>query len=286
MSVISGLDKGVKSLSQLNINLSAVLLALVIILGPTIFILDSFVQNVGGYLDDFFYKAFWMESYKQTTWQNSWTIFYWSWWIAWSPFVGMFIARISKGRTIREFILSVLFIPSLLTFFWISAFGGTALHLELNGAADIITVVKDDVALSIYALFDNLPFSIILSVGAMVLVLSFFVTSADSGSLVIDAFTSGGKLTSPITQRVFWAVMGGAVAAVLLVGGGLNALQTATITTGLPFAIVLFVMSLSLFRGLRQEHDMLVREEKAREEESYKELLTNIIKKQRPGEEE
>ncbi len=281
ISVVSGLDRGVKKLSEMNINLGALLLVFILILGPTIFILDSYVQNIGNYLNHFFEKSFWTESYQQSNWQNQWTIFYWSWWISWSPFVGMFIARISKGRTVKEYVLSVLIVPTLLTFLWISAFGGSAILLELNDMADIAGEVKKNVATSIYHLFENFPLANITNFAAIVLVISFFVTSSDSGSLVVDAFTSGGKLKSPVTQRVFWATMEGAVAAILLVGGGLNALQTAAITTGLPFAIILVIMAFSLRKGLQKEYEKEELREKAKERESYKELIQNLINRKK-----
>jgi choline/glycine/proline betaine transport protein len=280
ISVVSGLNHGVKKLSEMNINLGALLLVFVLILGPTIFILDSYVQNIGNYMDNFFAKSFWTESFQGTNWQNNWTIFYWTWWISWSPFVGMFIARISKGRTVKEYVLSVLIVPTLLTFLWITAFGGTAVFLELEGMADMATEVKKNVATSLYHLFENFPLANITNFAAIVLVISFFVTSSDSGSLVVDAFTSGGKLKSPVAQRVFWATMEGAVAAILLVGGGLNALQTAAITMGLPFAIILIIMAFSLRKGLKKEHEKEELRKKAKERESYKELVHNLINRQ------
>jgi choline/glycine/proline betaine transport protein len=278
-SVVSGLDQGVKKLSQLNINIGAVLLAFIIIIGPTIFILDSFTQNIGNYVSHFFEKSFWTETYKQSDWQNQWTIFYWSWWISWSPFVGMFIARISKGRSVKEYVLSVLIVPTILTFLWISAFGGSAMFLELKGVGGVAESVKENVATAIYQLFENFPLSQVTNFAAIVLVISFFVTSSDSGSLVVDAFTSGGKLKSPVGQRVFWALMEGTVAAILLVGGGLNALQTAAITTGLPFAIILIIMAFSLRKGLQKEHEKEELREKAKERESYKELIMKLVSK-------
>jgi len=279
LSVVSGLDKGVKKLSEMNINLGALLLIFILALGPTVYILDTYTQNLGNYLDNFFAKSFWAEGYEGTNWQNQWTIFYWSWWISWSPFVGMFIARISRGRTVREYVLSVLIVPTLLTFLWITAFGGSALWLELEQGAGIAAEVKQNVATSLYHLFEHFPLAEVTNFAAIVLVISFFVTSSDSGSLVVDAFTSGGKLRSPVTQRVFWASMEGAVAAILLVGGGLKALQTAAITTGLPFAVILIIMGVSLRKGLKQEQERDELRKKAKERESYKELVQDLIDK-------
>ncbi len=276
-SVVSGLDAGVKRLSELNINLGGIILLFVIIVGPTLFILNSFTQNLGAYLQNFFYKSFWTESYQQTNWQNQWTIFYWSWWIAWSPFVGMFIARISEGRTVREFVLGVLIVPTVITFIWLTTFGGSAIFLEFSGNSNISAAIEQDVAISLYALLDNFPLSSIVNVSAVLLVVSFFVTSSDSGSLVVDAFTSGGKLNTPVTQRAFWAWMVGAVAIVLLIGGGLQALQTAVIISGLPFAIILLVMCRSLYKGLRIEYYQELQLKEEKEKESYKDLIGKFM---------
>lgn len=278
-SVISGLDSGVKRLSELNINLGAVLLAFVLILGPTLFILDSYVQNLGGYVQQFVYKSFWTESYAEGNWQDKWTIFYWAWWISWSPFVGMFIARISVGRTIREFVLGVLLVPTLLTFLWLTAFGGSAISLELKEAGTIAEFVKEDVSISLYALLDQFPLSIVTNIAAIILVISFFVTSSDSGSLVVDIFTSGGKLDTPVYQRVFWAFAVGGLAAVLLFGGGLQALQTAAITTGLPFAVILVIMSRSLFKGIRKEYYQVIQLQQEEEKESYRRIVEELMNK-------
>lgn len=278
-SVISGLDSGVKRLSELNINLGAVLLVFVIVFGPTVFILDSYGQNFGAYIESFFYKSFWAESYKGSSWQNDWTIFYWAWWISWSPFVGMFIARISIGRTIREFVLGVLIVPTLLTFLWLTAFGGSAVFMELHGVTSVSNVIEKDVALSLFALLDNFPLAYVTHIVAILLIVSFFVTSSDSGSLVVDMFTSGGKTQTPVYQRVFWAFAVGGVAAVLLLGGGLKALQTAAITTGLPFALILMLMSRSLLKGMRVEHYQMLQLRKEKEKESYRDLLDEAIGK-------
>ncbi|MDY6905529.1 MAG: BCCT family transporter [Thermodesulfobacteriota bacterium] len=277
LSVVSGIDHGVKRLSELNLGLGALMLLFILILGPTVAILDAFIQNTGTYLQSFFTISFWTESYRDTTWQNNWTVFYWAWWISWSPFVGMFIARISRGRTVREFVLSVLIIPSLLTFLWITAFGGSALFVEMQAPDTIAGPVKENVAVAIYYLLEQFPLGAITSFAAVILVISFFVTSSDSGSLVVDAFTSGGKLNSPIGQRIFWAGMEGTVAAVLLIGGGLGALQTASITTGLPFAALLIIMGYSLWKGLNAEYEKTALKAKAVEQDSYQDLIKQLI---------
>ncbi|HBQ97815.1 BCCT family transporter [Roseofilum sp. Belize BBD 4] len=257
-SVVSGLDAGVRRLSELNMILAAILMVFVLLAGPTIFLLGTFVQTTGFYLASLPTFSFWTETFQSTSWQNSWTVFYWGWWISWSPFVGIFIARISKGRTVREFILGVLLLPSLLTFLWMSVFGGTALNLELGDSPGIIAdAVNAEVATALFVMLQQLPLTGLTSFVGIILVVVFFVTSSDSGSLVVDNLTSGGKLDSPVPQRVFWAAMEGVVAAVLLLGGGLTALQTAAITTGLPFAIVLLVMCYSLYRGLGEEYAVI-----------------------------
>ena len=184
-------------------------------------------------------------------WQTGWTIFYWGWWISWSPFVGIFIARISKGRTVREFVLSVFLLPSLVTFIWLAVFGGTGLHMEINNTAEIADVVNTDVALSLHTVLAHLPFSSISIALGTLLVIVFFVTSSDSGSLVVDMITSGGHPHPLISQRVFWAFSEGAVACVLLYSGGLKALQTASITTGLPIVILLLIACYGLAKAFR-----------------------------------
>lgn len=257
ISVVRGLEGGVKVLSEGNMMLAAVFMVFVLLTGPTLFILGSLVQNIGFYLETLPQFSFWTETYEGTSWQNSWTVFYWGWWISWSPFVGMFIARVSKGRTVREFILGVMFIPALLTAIWMSVFGGAALHIELNPdlyqGSSIIEAVNANVATAMYIMLESFPLTQITSLVSIVLVMVFFVTSSDSGSLVVDSLTAGGKLDAPVPQRIFWAVTEGAVGAVLLIGGGLGALQTAAITTGLPFAIVLLIMCFSLIKGLDEE---------------------------------
>ena len=257
-SVVSGLDGGVRRLSELNMCLAGLFALFVLLAGPTLFILGSFVQTLGYYIATLPTLSLWTETFEQTDWQNSWTVFYWGWWVSWSPFVGIFIARISKGRTVREFVLGVLLLPSMLTFLWMSIFGGTALSLELSQQGSTIAqAVEDNVATALFVMLQQLPLTGITSLIGIILVTVFFVTSSDSGSLVVDNLTSGGKLDSPTPQRIFWAITEGVVAAALLLGGGLQALQTASITTGLPFALVLLVMCFSLYRGLNEELAML-----------------------------
>jgi choline/glycine/proline betaine transport protein len=250
-SVVKGLDGGIKLLSNLNMIIAGSLLLFVFIGGPTLFVLNGFVENVGEYLNDFFYLSFWNETYTGGDWQNGWTVFYWGWWIAWSPFVGMFIARVSKGRTIREFIIAVLVVPTIVTFLWLTVFGDGALQVEIFGGGGIAKAVQENLPKSLYFFLEQFPLSTVTSLLATIVVVTFFVTSSDSGSLVIDIITAGGKEDPPVVQRIFWAVTEGVVAAALLWGGGLVALQTAAITTGLPFCLLLLFLCYSLVKGLQ-----------------------------------
>lgn len=251
VSVVSGVNRGIRRLSELNLGLALLLMLLVLALGPTQFLLNALVQNLGAYLQALPSLSFWTEAYRFTSWQNDWTVFYWAWWIAWSPFVGMFIARVSRGRTVREFLLGVLFVPTGLTFVWLSIFGNAALFEERFGSGGIADAVAQNMPVALFVLLERFPLATLTSLAGVLIVMTFFVTSSDSASLVIDIISGGGDLEPPIKQRVFWAVLEGVVAAVLLAGGGLVALQTAAITTGLPFSIVLLVMTYSLYRGVR-----------------------------------
>ncbi|MGA0393745.1 MAG: BCCT family transporter [Rhodospirillales bacterium] len=252
-SVVSGLDHGIKRISEANMILAGGLMLFVLTVGPTLFILNGFLQNLGYYLQNFPRLATWGETYTGTDWQNSWTVFYYAWWIAWSPFVGMFIARVSRGRTIREFVLAVLIIPTLVGFLWLTVFGTGALHVELFGKGGIGDAVKESVPQALFTYLGHFPLSEITIFLATVVVITFFVTSSDSGSLAIDIITAGGALNPPVAQRVFWALTEGIVAAVLLIGGGLTALQTAAITTGFPFAVILLLACYSLYRSLKDD---------------------------------
>lgn len=248
-----GLDKGVKRLSELNIILAIALLIFVLAAGSTVFLLQAFVQNIGAYLGAVVQRTFRMYAYEPNTWLGDWTLFYWGWWISWSPFVGMFIARISRGRTIREFISGVLLVPVLFTFLWMTVFGNTAIALDLGGAAPIVQTVADNLPVALFEVLAQLPFSVIASGLATLLVITFFVTSADSGALVIDMITSGAAPHPPAWQRIFWAVCAGIVAAVLLLAGGLQGLQTAAIASALPFAVIMLFICYGLLRALQTE---------------------------------
>jgi choline/glycine/proline betaine transport protein len=251
-SVIRGLDKGIRRISEINIVFAGALALFVFILGPTLFILDALLENIGYYFQHLPQLSTWNETYEQSRWQHGWTIFYWSWWIAWSPFVGMFIARVSYGRKIREFILGVMLVPTFVTFLWITIFGNTALNIEMFGAGGIAAAVQENIPVSLFLLLEHFPLSALTSGLGIAVVVTFFVTSSDSGSMVIDIITSGGNPDPPVFSRLFWAIMEGAVAGALLLGGGLVALQTATITTGLPFALVILGMCFALYKGLSE----------------------------------
>ena len=260
ISVVSGVDKGIRRLSEANLITASLLLGFVFVVGPTIFLMQSFVEGIGYYLQNFLGTTFWSDAFRPETaegdgWQQSWTLFYWGWWIAWAPFVGTFIARISYGRTIREFVLGVLFVPTAITFFWLAVFGNAAIGIELFGGGGIAEVVEENLPIAIFALLEEFPWPAFTSLLTTIVIVVFFVTSSDSASLVMDILTSG-KQHSPTRQRVFWATSEGAVAAVLLVVGGaqgLAALQTASIAMGLPFCIVLLFIAYSLYRGLSSE---------------------------------
>jgi choline/glycine/proline betaine transport protein len=263
LSVAAGLDGGVKRLSTINLYLMFALLGFLLLVGPTVYVLGAWVEGLGAYFGNIIELGFFrgtMAAGGSTV--TAWTVFYWGWWIAWSPFVGMFIARISKGRTIRQFVLGVLVLPAMFSTIWLSTFGGSALFnsLQGNGAA-LATYNELGQTVAMFALLEQFPLGALSGILATLLVITFFVTSSDSGSLVIDHLTSGGKHDVPKTQRIFWAVTEGGVAAILLWGGGLTALQTAAITTGLPFAVILCLMCYTVYLGLSNEYEILESEE-------------------------
>ncbi|WP_030694481.1 BCCT family transporter [Streptomyces globisporus] len=253
LSAFSGLHKGVKWLSTLNIVLAACLMLFVFLLGPTVYVLDTIPASVGGYLHQLLPMASRTGAFTDRDWLGTWTIFYWAWWLSWAPFVGTFIARISHGRTIREFLVGVLLVPSGATVVWFCVMGGTAIRLESTGAADLAAAVKDGAEASLFAMLEALPIGTVTSVVAMLLVMTYFITSADSASLVMGSLTSRGSLHPPTWLVVTWGVLMAAVAAVLLVVGGLNSLQTATILVALPFVVVMLVLCFALLKELRAD---------------------------------
>ncbi len=249
-SVVAGLDKGVKRLSELNLGLAAGLLMFVLLVGPTIVIVKTIFNATVDYVTHLPQLSNWIGR-SDFPFLHGWTTFYWAWWIAWSPFVGMFIARVSYGRTVREFITWVLIIPTIIGIIWMSTFGGTALEQLLN---DGYRGVADSVPeLALFKMLEGLPFTGLVSAISIFLIGLFFVTSADSGSLVIDTITAGGKMDAPVKQRVFWCTLTGLVAIALLLGGGIASLQALTISVGLPFCAVLLVMCVGMVKGLMAE---------------------------------
>ena len=254
ISVVAGLDAGIRRISELNLLLALVMLVFILVAGPTATLLSALMQNVGGYLSSMVDMTFNLYAYEPKEWMGDWTLFYWGWWISWSPFVGMFIARISRGRTIREFIIGVLLVPAGFTFLWLSLFGNTALTMELaDSGINLVTAALEDSPTALFVMLGQLPWSNVMSLVATLLIITFFVTSSDSGSLVIDIITSGGNEDPPVWQRIFWAVTEGAVAAALLLAGGLSALQAAAISSALPFAFVMLFMCYGLYKGLQME---------------------------------
>lgn len=251
-SVVSGLDKGIRRLSELNMIMAVALMSFVLIAGPTVHLLQAFVQNTGMYISNVFSMTFNLFAYeRRETWLGGWTLFYWGWWIAWSPFVGMFIARISRGRTVREFVVGVLLVPLGFTFLWMTIYGNTALFMVMvEGLGSLIDAVEADTSVALFKFLENLPMASVTSGIATLLVVIFFVTSADSGSLVIDMLTSKGEEQSPVWHRIFWALLVGAIAIALLIAGGLAALQAATLASALPFTIVMILMCWGMLRAM------------------------------------
>ncbi|HCG8580213.1 TPA: BCCT family transporter [Vibrio parahaemolyticus] len=250
LSVVAGLDSGVKRLSEINMILAAMLLFFVIIVGPTMAILTGFFDNIASYITNIPALSMPFER-EDVNYSQGWTAFYWAWWISWSPFVGMFIARVSRGRSVREFIICVILIPSTVCVLWMTAFGGTAISQYVNDGYE--AVFNAELPLKLFAMLDVMPFAEITSVVGIILVVVFFITSSDSGSLVIDTIAAGGKVDAPTPQRVFWCTFEGLVAIALMLGGGLAAAQAMAVTTGLPFTIVLLVATVSLIKGLMDE---------------------------------
>ncbi|CAM3537502.1 BCCT family transporter [Isoptericola cucumis] len=271
LSVASGLSKGIKWLSNGNMVLAGVVLGVVIVLGPTLFLLREWVQSFGYYFANVIQLTFDTLAFRGDeglAWESSWTIFYWGWWMSWAPFVGVFIARISRGRTVREFVLGTLAVPMVVTTIWFSVFGGAGLNQEIAEPGSMLATLPDgtegvNTDTAMFQLFDTLPGGgAWLSVAAIVLVIVFFVTSSDSGSFVVDMLANGGDPNPPLWSRLFWAILEGLVAAALLLAGGLSALQTTAILIALPFSLVLIGMAVSVVKELSAEHRLIVRAER------------------------
>ncbi len=254
LSVALGLDRGIRRLSQFNILLALLILVFVWIAGPTLFVTSGMVENVGSYLQNLPWMAFWTETYQGTEWQQSWTVFYWAWTISWAPYVGIFIARISKGRTIRQFVGGALGAPLLFTVIWFSVFGLAAIDLELHRGVDLSSQVRADVSVALFGFLEQFPLATLTSILAVVVIIVFLTTSADSAALVVDLLSRRDDQPSRTGQRVFWTLLLGAVAATLLLGGGLGALQNVIITLGFPFCVLLVFMAVALTRALHADY--------------------------------
>ena len=257
LSALRGLNKGLHKLSVLNMRLTALMLAFFVTLGPTAYLLGAFATNLGDYITNAVRLGFWVDPDPKGHWQGWWTLFYWGWWFAWAPFVGMFIARISKGRTVKEFILGVLIAPTLLATFWITAFGNTAIFIELFGSGGVTEAINKDITTALFVTMELMDLgTVVVGIGAIIctiMLVTYFITSADSATLVICTLVSMGKQKSPPKLRMFWGLLIGAVAGVLLLAGGLKALQTASIVAALPYSIVLALTTWGLYKAFREE---------------------------------
>ncbi|MCF8011771.1 MAG: BCCT family transporter [Clostridiales bacterium] len=253
VSSIVGLDKGIQFLSKSNMLIAGLLLMFTFIVGPTSYILNVFSSTLGEFANQFLNMSLQLHPFEGYEWTKSWTLFYWAWWIAWSPFVGLFVARISRGRTIKEFVLGALFVPTLLTFFWFSVFGGSAMELQLEQGINLAKVATTDTPTALFAMFAHYPLSNLLSVAAIFLLVVFFVTSADSATFVLGMMTSGGNMCPPLGKKVIWGIVQSTVAAILLLSGGLLALQKMAINAALPFTLIMVLMCYNLLRALNQE---------------------------------
>ncbi len=252
ISVLSGLNNGIRIISRANLFLGAALLVFVLAAGPTVFVLMTLLQSVGNYAHGLLELTFRTDVFRGGDWQRDWTLFYWAWWISWCPFVGMFIARVSRGRTVGEFILGTLLVPTGFTFVWLSVFGATGLYQEIT-SGELGAIVQASAPQALFAMLEELPVAMITVPLATAVIVGYFVTSADSGALVMNILASGGDPNPPLVQKLFWSVLTGTVAAVLLVAGGLQALQTATLTAALPLSLVLVIMAWGLWNAFRAD---------------------------------
>ncbi|HEX3138635.1 MAG TPA: BCCT family transporter, partial [Rhizobacter sp.] len=263
VSAVSGVDRGVKWLSSANLVLAAALALVVALLGPTVVLVDTFTTTLGAYLSEFVQMSLRTTPFRDNTWVGSWTVFYWAWWISWSPFVGMFIARVSRGRTIREFVLGTVLAPAIAGALWFSIFGGCALWLEIFGQAPLAEAAKTDVATVLFVMFDHLPMAGLLSGVATLLVLVFFVTSGDSATLVLAIMSEDGEPNPRTRVKAIWGALIAGIAISLLLSGGVKAIQTATIVFALPFALVIVLMAVALVRGVREDWRVVDERERA-----------------------
>ena len=272
ISAITGVTKGIKWLSIINLLAAAVLAVAVFLLGPTVAIIDTLTTTLGAYLSEFVRMSLRMTPFRSSGWVGGWTVFYWAWWVSWSPFVGLFIARVSRGRTIREFILGTVLAPTLAAFVWFSVFGGTALNLQIMQGIPIAEAVKADVSTALFALFDQLPLGSLMAAVATMLVLLFFVTSGDSATLVLGMMSTGGDENPNTRVKVTWGVLVAGIAISLLLAGGIKAVQTATIVFALPFTLVILLMAVALWRGIRADW-----QEEQRRERSLRRRVREMV---------
>ena len=263
VSAVTGVDRGIKWLSSFNLVMAALLALAVFLLGPTVAIIDTFTTTLGAYASEFVRMSLRMTPFRDSGWVGGWTVFYWAWWVSWSPFVGLFIARVSRGRTIREFILGTVLAPTLAAFVWFSVFGGTALNMEILQGLPIADAVKADVSTALFSVFDALPLGGLMTGVATVLVLVFFVTSGDSATLVLGMMSTGGNENPPPRVKVIWGVLVAGIAISLLLAGGVKAVQTATIVFALPFTAVILLMAVALWRGVRDDWNEEQRRDRA-----------------------
>ncbi|WP_017429591.1 BCCT family transporter [Vreelandella jeotgali] len=258
-STWSGLDKGIKRLSNLNMAMCILLMLYVLLSGPTVAILETITLGIGDYLQNFISMSLRIAPYTDTNWGSDWTIFYWAWVIAWSPFVGTFVARVSRGRTIKEYVFGVLLVPPLLACLWIGVFGGAALHMELGGGdIGLAQATQDNITVALFEMFDLMPFSGLLSIMAMLLIFVFLVTSADSASYIVAQMTDNGSINPPLYKRVLWGVLIAAICLTLIVAGGLTGLQSAAVLSALPFTFILYMMIVVLLRELRADRKAML----------------------------
>ena len=264
LSALTGLDRGIKILSNVNLLIAATLLVFTVVAGPTAYLFDVLTTTAGGYIHNLIPMSLRLTPFAPGTWVEDWTLFYWAWWIAWAPFVGMFIARISRGRTIREFVLGVLLVPTAFSFLWFATFGGAALHMEIFQDLGISAAVEQDVTSALFITLEQLPLGLIISGLATLLIITFFVTSADSATFVLGMLSSEGRLTPSNRVKLTWGVLQSSIAAVLLLSGGLQGLQTASIVAAGPFAGIMVLMCVSVMRALSEEDRMNRKRERAR----------------------
>ncbi len=280
ISAAKGVDKGIRVLSNVNIVIAGLLLLFILAVGPTLFIADNFVSTLGGYISNLIPMSLTLNPFSGNEWLGKNTIFFWAWHISWAPFMGLFIARISRGRTIREFMAGVLIVPSVVAILWFTTFGGTALHIELFGSGGIADLVMNDVEIALFATLESLPFTIMTSIIALILIFIFFITSADSATYVLGMMTSRGNLDPSLRMKIVWGLLIAGTASVLLVsgGGGLDALQTASLVAALPFAIIMLCMIVALLIMLNRDFQVERRKASKQEVTTVKEVVYDEVK--------